>query len=134
MTNQLIRDRYVSDNVSTASPARLVTMLYDRLGRDLLSAEAAVSEGDVPRASNLLLHAQDIVWELASALDVNVWSGGPALMALYQFLLSELVDANIKKDRAKIAACRALVEPLADAWRRAAESLLGSGPMPAHSA
>ena len=35
MNASMIRNRYVGDSVATASPARLVTMLYDRLVRDL---------------------------------------------------------------------------------------------------
>ena len=43
MNASMIRNRYVGDSVATASPARLVTMLYDRLVRDLVTAEAALA-------------------------------------------------------------------------------------------
>jgi flagellar protein FliS len=121
MNTSMIRNRYVGDSVGTASPARLVTMLYDRLVRDLLAGEAALTAGELEEANNALIHAQEIVWELAAGLDPARWSGGPALAALYQFLLSELLDANVKKDAAKVTAVRSLVEPLRDAWHQAAE-------------
>ena len=66
------------------------------------------------------------MWELAAGLDPTKWSGGPALAALYQFMLAELLDANIKKDAAKVTSVRSLVEPLADAWHQAAELAAGT--------
>ena len=127
MNASMIRNRYVGTSVDTASPARLVTMLYDRLVRDLTTAETALSGSDIESASNALIHAQEIVWELAAGLDPTKWSGGPALAALYQFMLAELLDANVKKDAAKVATVRELVEPLRDAWHQAAELAAGTG-------
>jgi flagellar protein FliS len=121
MNASMIRNRYVGDSVATASPSRLVTMLYDRLVRDLVTGEAAIVASDLAAANESLVHAQEIVWELAAGLDPTKWSGGPALAALYQFILGELLDANVKKDAAKVASVRGLVEPLRDAWHQAAE-------------
>jgi flagellar protein FliS len=121
MNASMIRNRYVGTSVDTASPARLVTMLYDRLLRDLTTAEAALSGSDLEDANDALIHAQEIVWELAAGLDPTRWSGGPALAALYQFILDELVAANVKKDASKVISVRGLVEPLADAWHQAAD-------------
>lgn len=126
MNASLIRNRYVGDSVTTASPGRLVTMLYDRLVRDLLAAEAALDAADLEGANRNLIHAQEIVWELAAGLDPTKWSGGPALAALYQFMLAELLEANVKKDAARVVSVRGLVEPLADAWHQAAELSTGT--------
>ena len=128
MNASMIRNRYVGDSVSTASPARLVTMLYDRLVRDLCTAEAALSGRDLAAANSALVHAQEIVWELAAGLDVTKWSGGPALAALYQFVIAELLAANVKKDVERVVSVRSLVEPLRDAWHQAAELAASSGP------
>jgi flagellar protein FliS len=121
MNASMIRNRYVGDSVATASPARLVTMLYDRLVRDLVAGEAALDHSDLEGANAALVHAQEIVWELAAGLDATKWSGGPALAALYQFMVTELLEANVRKDAAKVASVRELVEPLRDAWHQAAE-------------
>src|SRR5919198_2459546 len=115
MNASMIRNRYVGDSVTTASPGRLVTMLYDRLVRDLVAAEAALATADLEGANNNLIHAQEIIWELAAGLDPTKWSGGPALAALYQFMLGELLDANVKKDATKVISVRTLVEPPPDA-------------------
>lgn len=117
---QTARARYAADSLATASPARLLVMLYDRLVRDLVTAEDAVRGGDRALASENLLHAQAIVLELRTSLDLDVWDGARGLADLYSYLHAELIQANIKKDAPRVAACRRLVEPLRDAWREAA--------------
>jgi flagellar secretion chaperone FliS len=124
MTSQAF-DRYVSDSVATASPARLVTMLYDRLVRDLTIGEAAVRNGEREAASSQILHAQDIIMELRSTLDLEAWAGAPGLASLYDFLLAELIAANVGQDATKVASCRDLVVPLQQAWHAAADELAG---------
>ena len=118
------RSRYTADSVATASPARLLVMLYDRLVLDLVNAESYAGSRDVERMSSELQHAQDIVLELRTSLDVDAWDGAAGLAALYTWIYSELVGANVQRDPASIAACRGLVEPLRDAWRQAALELL----------
>lgn len=114
------RNRYAADAVLTASPAKLLTMLYDRLVRDLTQGEQAQRAGDRHRANEALTHAQDIVLELRSSLRTDLWEGGPGLASLYTFLLSELVRANVAMDPDRTASCRSLVEPLREAWHEAA--------------
>lgn len=110
----------MGDSVATASPARLLTMLYDRLVRDLTAAEAALERSDFTESNAQLVHAQEIIWELLASLDPTKWSGGPALASLYQFLLKELVAANLGRDVTKVRECRSVIEPLRDAWHEAA--------------
>ena len=120
MTAPHLRDRYLQDSISTASPGKLLLMLYDRLVLDLGKAEEALRADDRDKAYDLLNHAQEIVLELRVSLDVEAWSGGPGLASLYGFLLTELIGANIARDADRVAGCRTLVEPLRDAWREAA--------------
>ncbi len=123
MSAAALRARYLGDTVATASPQQLLVMLYDRLALDLERAQGALAEGDRRAAGEQLLHAQEIVLELRSSLQVDVWEGGPRLAALYGWLHSELVQANVKGDRNRVESCRQVVEPLRDAWRQAAASL-----------
>lgn len=126
MNYTAVRSRYLDDAVATASPAKLLTMLYDRLVLDLERAESAQRAGDRAGGGNHLLHAQDIVSELASTLDVDAWDGARGLMSVYTYLLTELVGANVSGDPERTAACRGLVEPLRDAWHEAADQLSGA--------
>jgi flagellar protein FliS len=123
MSAASLRARYVGDAVTTASPQRLLVMLYDRLALDLERALTALGDGDRQAAGVQLQHAQDIVLELQASLRVDAWEGGPRLAALYTWLLTELVQANVRGDRNRVASCLQVVEPLRDAWRQAAASL-----------
>ena len=118
-----IRGRYVSDAVSTASPATLLIMLYDRLLLDLERGEALMIAGERNKASIEVQHAQDIIMEFRMSLDVSSWEGGAGLESLYSFLHSELVRANTTGDAPAIRAVRDLIKPLRDSWLEAAEAV-----------
>ena len=126
MSAASLRARYLGDAVATASPQQVLVMLYDRLALDLERAQVAAGAGERAEANDQLQHAQSIVIELLSSLQVDAWEGGPRLAALYNWLLTELVQANIKQDVNRISSCRQVVEPLRDAWRQAAASLVGA--------
>jgi flagellar protein FliS len=125
MTSPHLRDRYLQDSINTASPAKLLLMLYDRLVLDLMQGEEAMRAEDREQAHEKVTHAQEIVMELRISLDVEAWSGAPGLANLYGYLLTELIGANIARDPERVAACRGLVEPLRDAWREAAAAAVG---------
>lgn len=111
---------YLAERVLTASPQRLVVMLYDRLLLDLERADHALDAGSHSDAHAALVHAQDIVTELHSALDTSAWPEGVGLAALYDYVMRRLIDANLGKDRTIVAECHTLLEPLRDAWREIA--------------
>ncbi len=127
MSSAALRNRYVSDNAATATPAQLVTMLYDRLVLDVTRGEAAHRAGDRETAGAQLVHAQAIVLELMSSLRRDEWEGGEALFSLYAFIHAELIAANIAADADRTATCRTLLEPLRDAWHEAAAEVMRSG-------
>jgi flagellar secretion chaperone FliS len=120
MSYTAARARYASDNTDTASPARLLTMLYDRLVSDLASAEAAMERGDIAGTGERIGRAQEILLELAASLDIEAWPEGEPLRRLYFWIVSELWTARLRKQPEKVAECRQLIEPLRDAWRAAA--------------
>ncbi|GAB3467694.1 flagellar export chaperone FliS [Kineococcus endophyticus] len=121
MTYGRSKNRYLGDALATATPATLLVMLYDRLLLDLQRAEKAQREQDRETAHTNLIHAQAIVQELQSSLDLEAWEGAPGLMSLYTWLLQEMSNANVDCDPERTARCRVdTVEPLAEAWREAA--------------
>lgn len=117
------RARFLDDAVLSASPVRLLIMLYDRLVLDLDRAEQAQRAGDRAAAAEQLTHAQDIIGELMSSLDHDAWDGAAGLHALYTFALNQLIEANISGDAEPIAAARGVVQPLRDTWNEAATTL-----------
>jgi flagellar protein FliS len=117
-----VRLRYLTDSVTTASPARLLVMLYDRLCLDLERAEAALRADEREPASEALVHAQEILMELRGALRTDAWAGAASLASIYTFLLGELIKANVRQEADRVAACLATVRPLRDTWRAAVDN------------
>jgi flagellar protein FliS len=134
MDARTARSLYNRDAILSASPSRLLTMLFDRLLLDLQHAEAAQVEQDWQRASPFLLHAQAIVAELTGTLDVERWDGGQDLLSIYLFSSTKLVSANIDRDVARTREVISLMEPLRQTWHEAAAQLAaeraGTTPQP----
>lgn len=126
MSSEAQRARFLNDTVLSASPARLLTMLYDRLVLDLDRGAKAQVAGDAAEAHRQLTHAQDILAELLVTLDVDAWQGAAGLQSLYSHLINELVQANVTHDAARTQRCREAVEPLRAAWHEAAAELGGA--------
>jgi len=117
------RAQFNRDVILTATPAHLLTMLYDRLLLDLHRAEAAQEVEDWQTSSDNLLHAQEIVAELSSSLDLDVWDGAEALLGVYNFVARALIYANTNRDIASTRLCTTLIEPLHQTWHEAAQAL-----------
>jgi flagellar protein FliS len=119
MSNGLARTRYASVTAQTASPQRLLTMLYDRLVADLTVGEAAMRTGNHEVVGQRLTHAQEILLELWASLNVEIWPQGAPLRSLYLWMVSELMSSRVPIQPERVAACRELIEPLRDAWKQA---------------
>ncbi len=125
------RNQYLADSVLSAPPARLLTMLYDRLLLDLGRAESAQQSANWPVASENLLHAQAILAELMSSLKTDAWDGADGLLGLYNYSFTALVNANIQRDPALTREAIELLDPLREAWHEAAAAVPGPAPVPA---
>ena len=119
-----MRLRYLTEAIETSTPASRLTMLLDALEMDLARADRAFVEGSTPKTvSDLLIHAQDIILSLRDTLDTSTWEPAERLGALYDHLYTELVRANLDKDRSRAATVASHVADLANAWRKAAQSV-----------
>ncbi|MBM7516392.1 flagellar export chaperone FliS [Nocardioides nitrophenolicus] len=119
-THRSAQSAYRDNAVATASPARLLVMLVERLVLDAERALAAQRAEDWPEAHRHLLHAQDIVLELEHSLDVDRMPAGKQLASLYEFLRNRLVLANVRREPGLTAECLTLAQQLCDTWREAA--------------
>jgi flagellar secretion chaperone FliS len=119
MAHALARTRYASVTAHTASPQRLLTMLYDRLITDLAVAEAGMRTGAHELVGQRLCHAQDILLELWASLDVDAWPEGAPLRSLYLWMVNELMSSRVPAQPDRIAEVRLLLEPLRDSWKEA---------------
>jgi flagellar protein FliS len=115
------RNQYQQVNVMTASPMQLVIMLYDECIRTLERAKQLFpidEPSKIEALNNSLLHAQDVITELAVSL--NMEQGGDvaaSLQRLYDFMVNHLSEANVKKDKKRVAdVCKMMIE-LRESWQ-----------------
>jgi flagellar protein FliS len=118
------RNAYLANAVGGAPPEKLLTMLYDALVNNVVLAQRALEEKDNWTLNERLLNAQEIVLELQGTLKPEVWSGGPALLAIYGYVYRLLVRANVHKEAGALSEARKLLEPLQAAWHAAADQVL----------
>lgn len=121
------KQQYLQQQVASATPERLLTLLYDRLLVDVDRAAAAQDAGDWNAAGTHLTHAQSIVAELHGSL-TDAWEGAAELRGVYTYITGRLISANISHDRTATAECRQLIAPLRDAWHEAAELTSATAP------
>lgn len=117
--NARLAQRYHQDGMSVTPGPQLVVKLYERLLLDLRRGAQAIGNGSIEAAHQQLVHAQDIVFELNMALDVEAWDGGPALRSIYEHLSGKLIDANVQKSEPLVLECIDMVAPLVEAWQEA---------------
>ncbi|MBC7544144.1 MAG: flagellar export chaperone FliS [Candidatus Sericytochromatia bacterium] len=114
-------DNYKSIQIETATPERLLLMLYDGAIRFLNVAIQAIEDKQIETTHNNLLKAEAIIIELMSVLNFEV--GGEIsknLFSLYDFMYRHLVQANIKKDADMVREVVGLLSDLRKTWAEAA--------------
>jgi len=108
------RRRYLADQVETATPAQRLLMLFERLLRDLRTAEEAFSGTDLKVISDALVHAQQILFALRDPLDAATPLGA-SLAGVYSFCINELIRANLEKNANRLPAVVRVIEQIAAA-------------------
>lgn len=115
---------YARSSASTARPAEVVRMAYERVVTACDRATDAATERDagwLQRFHDETSRAQAILVELAGMLAAGSADPAVAAMArdlgdLYLFCIDRLTGANVAKDAAPLAAVRAAIDGLRDAW------------------
>jgi len=114
---------YKETQIKTATPGKLILMLYDGAIRHLNQAlEDLSKEHRYDSISNSLIRTQDIIAELMISLDFD--RGGEIaknLFGLYVFMNRRLLDGNISKDKAPLEEVKTLLTELRGAWAEVAD-------------
>jgi flagellar protein FliS len=110
-------DRYRQVQANTSTPGELLLALYDGLFRFLNGAKVCFENQQAPRGRELVGKAHAIISELMLALD---HAAAPELcanlVAVYDFSLSRLSDANRTATPQPIADVVRALTPLREAW------------------
>lgn len=108
----------VETGVATASPHKLVAMLFDGYMDAMAQARGAMQAGNVEAKGKAIGRAVRIVEEgLKASLDTGAGGNLAAdLRDLYAYVTVRLTHANLRNDPAVLDECQRLIEPLRDAW------------------
>lgn len=114
---------YQKVQVESASPEKLVLMLYDGAIRKLGQAEAAFREDKVEEFHEHVVRVQKIVSELLGALDAD--KGGDLaenLERLYDYMLRQLSLALVRKNLDQVEEVKILLSELREGWKGVVEN------------
>lgn len=93
---------YKETQIKTANPEKLLMMLFDGGLKFLKQARDHMEKKEMKEANNKLQRSQAIVVELMNSLDTKQGEVAENLMLLYDYMLNEMIQANVKKDVEKI--------------------------------
>lgn len=119
--------QYRQVQVNTASPGKLIVLLYQGAIRAMKQSIDLIEKKDFEAKGNALIKAQDIVMELNMALDMDI--GGEishSLRQLYVYIYKRLIDANMELNVDYIRECIRLMENLLGAWEQAVQETEGA--------
>ena len=112
---------YRSVAVATATPGQLILMLFDGALRFMAISLNGFQEQELSARNeqihNNIVKTQNILRELQLSLDMKVpgdFSG--RMWALYDFMIEQLQQANIRKDPEPIRVVERLLGQIRDAW------------------
>jgi len=109
---------YLTQQVMTASPAKLVSMLYDKLLISLKETIAAIEKGEIEARWKANARATEIISHMWSTLDRE--KGGEIaknLDGMFSFILMRLPDIDMRNDPEPAREAIGLLEPIAESWR-----------------
>ncbi len=112
------RQMSVDTDALAASPHQLIVMLFDGALRAIDTAGAQMQAGDIEGKGRSVSKAIEIVGSgLAASLDLN--AGGEIaanLASLYDYVIRELVAANLHNDAGKLGEARKLLAQMRANW------------------
>lgn len=109
---------YQQNKAVTASPGELTLMLYNGCLKFVSSAKIAIEDGDVQNRHTNLVKAQNIIRELMVTLKTDS-ELGKNMLALYDFILSRLTEANTENSLGKLEEAEDLIKDFRDTWKEA---------------
>lgn len=119
-------NQYRNSAVQTASPSKLLMMLYDGAIRFVLAGIEGITSSDYQKANLNLGKAQSIVSELNSTLNRSI-PVSSNLEAIYEYITYLLTQSNINKDDAPANEALGYLRDLRATWEQASRMSAVSG-------
>ena len=91
--------QYQASNVNTATPEKLMIMMFDGALQFLQKAKIAIAEGKLQERSQNIDGARKIIRELMRTIDLeNGNDGSKQLFKLYNKMAMNLIKANVQRN------------------------------------
>lgn len=117
---------YRNSAVQTASPAKLLIMLYDGAIRFINAGIEGISVADYQKANTNLGKAQSIISELSATLDRSMPISSN-LEALYEYITHLLMKSNIDKNESPAKEALGYLKEMRETWAEASKVVASSG-------
>jgi flagellar protein FliS len=111
---------YKQTSIKTASKEQILLMLYQAAIKNCKLAIDAIEKKDLAKKGESIGKLQDIIIELLNSLDHEV--GGDVsreLEGLYDYILHESTQANIKIEKEPLESCLGILNTLYEGWKQA---------------
>lgn len=115
---------YAQSSVTTASPERLVVMLYDGAIRFLRQGSAALRDGRGDLSRERIRRAQAVIDELNRSLDMRQGEIATRLRSIYQFCTRHLIESTAASDPDGYETVARLLGELRESWAEAERQAL----------
>ena len=112
---------YRQTSVATATPEKLLLMLYDGAIRFLRQARLAMEQQDLESTNKWLGKLQDIFVELNTSLDLDQGEIALNLRKLYEFYQNEVIMANVEKNVDRLQPVEEFLKLFREMWAEAAK-------------
>ena len=109
---------YKQQQIQTATPAQLLILLYEGAILNVKKASAAIDSGNLSDKGLYIGKTHDIINELNTSLNHEV--GGDIakeLERLYNFMVTQLLKANIENSKEPLVAVQKNLETLLAGWK-----------------
>jgi len=120
----------IETEVATASPHKLIVMLFDGALQAINIARMGIAENDIPKKGLAISKAIDIILN-GLRISLNREEGGKLaedLYALYDYMGRRLLQANIGNDVGALNEVTALLNEIRSAWVQIGETPSGANP------
>ena len=91
-------DDYYKVRIESSSPMGLIYMIYERAMKTLNESRTLLKQRKRRQYCETIVHAQDCIRELRSSLNLEVGNIAHSLYRLYDFMINQLVEANLTKE------------------------------------
>ena len=119
--SNLAQNQYQITAAQTASPEKLLLMLYDGAIKFSKAAIKELNDCQYENANTSLIKVEEIIEELIISLNMD-YEISNYLQRLYRYFIDSLVEANLRKDSALVEQVLGFLMELRETWAQAAQN------------